>query len=328
MVYWLSNTSALLFLLQRSLKAPGASSSSPHQKPPQPTSFFGRMAQGFRSSSSSANLSVDVVRQVEAKYPALLFKQQLTAYVETIYAIIRDNLKKDLSPLLSSCRKAPEEPSADPSGNSPSANPWEGIIEKLNGLRCTLKENFVPSILVEKMFNQIFSHINLQLFNSLLLHQECCTFSNGEYVKAGLVELDLWCGETKEEYAGLSWDELKHTRQAVGFLVLQQKSSISYDEITNDLCPVLSVHQLYRMCTLYDDDNNTQNVTPDVISSMKILMTDDSSNDDSRSFLLDEDSSIPFSLDEISSSLQEKEFSDVKPASELLENPAFEFLQY
>lgn len=45
MVYWLSNTSALLFLLQRSLKAPGASSSSPHQKPPQPTSFFGRMAQ-------------------------------------------------------------------------------------------------------------------------------------------------------------------------------------------------------------------------------------------------------------------------------------------
>lgn len=61
-------------------------------------------SQGFRS--SSANLSVgpiDVVRQVEAKYPALLFKQQLTAYVEKIYGIIRDNLKKDLSPLLASC---------------------------------------------------------------------------------------------------------------------------------------------------------------------------------------------------------------------------------
>jgi myosin-5 len=40
---------------------------------------------------------------VEAKYPALLFKQQLTAYVETIYGIVRDNFKKDLSPLLSSC---------------------------------------------------------------------------------------------------------------------------------------------------------------------------------------------------------------------------------
>lgn len=61
--------------------------------------------QGFRS-PSSANLPVsafDVVRQVEAKYPALLFKQQLTAYVEKIYGIIRDNLKKELSSLLSSC---------------------------------------------------------------------------------------------------------------------------------------------------------------------------------------------------------------------------------
>lgn len=37
--------------------------------------------------------------------------------------------------------------------------------------------------------------------------------------------------------------------------------------------------------------------------------------------------SIPFSVDELSSSLQEKDFEDVKPAEELLENPAFHFLQ-
>jgi myosin V len=43
------------------------------------------------------------IRQVEAKYPALLFKQQLTAYVEKIYGMIRDNLKKEISPLLASC---------------------------------------------------------------------------------------------------------------------------------------------------------------------------------------------------------------------------------
>ncbi|XP_058001214.1 myosin-6 isoform X2 [Hevea brasiliensis] len=97
MAYWLSNTSTLLCLLQQTLKG--------SQKPPVPTSFFGRMTQSFRSSTSSANLKVgkDPVQLVEAKYPALLFKQQLTAYVETIYGIIRDNLKKDLSPLLSSC---------------------------------------------------------------------------------------------------------------------------------------------------------------------------------------------------------------------------------
>lgn len=291
------------------------------------------MTQGFRS--SSASLSVDVVRQVEAKYPALLFKQQLTAYVETFYGIIRDNLKKDLSPHLSSCIQAPRmsngnaiKSPASSRGSSPKSSPWNSIIDILNGLLRSLKENFVPRVLIQRIFTQIFSYINVQLFNSLLLRRECCTFSNGEYVKQGLAELELWCGEAKEEYAGSSWDELKHTRQAVGFLVIHQKTRISYDEITNDLCPVLSVQQLYRVCTLYwDDDYNTQSVSPDVTSSMKILMTDDSNEDDSNSFLLDDNSSIPFSVDDLSSTFQEKDFSDVKPAAELLENPAFQFLE-
>ncbi|KAI6693783.1 hypothetical protein NL676_021493 [Syzygium grande] len=60
---------------------------------------------------------------------------------------------------------------------------------------------------------------------------------------------------------------------------------------------------------------------------MRILMTEDSSNEASNSFLLDDTSSIPFSVDDISSSLQVKDLSDVKPASDLLENPAFQFLR-
>lgn len=40
---------------------------------------------------------------VEARYPAILFKQQLTACVEKIFGLIRDNLKKELCPLLGSC---------------------------------------------------------------------------------------------------------------------------------------------------------------------------------------------------------------------------------
>ncbi|XP_043719718.1 myosin-6 isoform X1 [Telopea speciosissima] len=333
MAYWLSNTSTLLFLLQRSLKAAG----SPRRKPPPATSLFGRMTQGFRSSPSSANLNVgglDVVRQVEAKYPALLFKQQLTAYVEKIYGIIRDNVKKDLSSLLSLCIQAPRTSRGNVlrssgrslSNNSP-ANHWQSIIETLNMLLSILKENFVPSVLVRKIYTQVFSYINVQLFNSLLLRRECCTFSNGEYVKAGLAELELWCCQAKEEYAGSSWDELKHIRQAVGFLVIHQKSRISYDEITNDLCTILSVQQLYRICTLYWDDNyNTRSVSPNVISSMRVLMTEDSHSAVSNSFLLDDNSSIPFSVDDLSSTLQEKDFLDVKPAEELLENPAFQFL--
>lgn len=46
---------------------------------------------------------LDGLRQVEAKYPALLFKQQLTAFLEKLYGMIRDNLKKEISPLLGLC---------------------------------------------------------------------------------------------------------------------------------------------------------------------------------------------------------------------------------
>ncbi|RXH87188.1 hypothetical protein DVH24_028688 [Malus domestica] len=328
MAYWLSNTSALLFLLQRSLKGSGAGA----KKPSAPTSLFGRMTMGFRSSPSSANLAsaLEVVRQVEAKYPALLFKQQLTAYVEKIYGIIRDNLKKELNPLLSLCIQAPRMSkgvlrSGRSFGKDSPASHWLSIIDGLSTFLGTLKENFVPPVLVKEIFTQTFSYINVQLFNSLLLRRECCTFSNGEYVKSGLAELELWCCQAKEEYAGSSWDELKHIRQAVGFLVIHQKYRISYDEITNDLCPILSVQQLYRICTLYWDDNyNTRSVSPDVISSMRVLMTEDSNNAVSNSFLLDDNSSIPFSVDDLSTSLQEKEFSDVQPADELLEHPAFD----
>jgi myosin V len=45
----------------------------------------------------------DTASVVEAKYPALRFKQLLTAYVEKIYGIIRDDLKKEIRPFLIMC---------------------------------------------------------------------------------------------------------------------------------------------------------------------------------------------------------------------------------
>ncbi|XP_045798255.1 myosin-6-like isoform X2 [Trifolium pratense] len=333
MAYWLSNTSTLLFLLEQSLKSGSSKNATSVGKPPNPTSLFGRMTMGFRSSPSSANLAAPssvVVRKVEAKYPALLFKQQLTAYLEKIYGIVRDNLTKELTSVLALCVQAPKTyKGALRSGrsfgkDSPMVH-WQSIIESLNNLLCTLKENFVPPVLIRKIFSQTFSFINVQLFNSLLVRPGCCTFSNGEYVKAGLAELELWCCQAKEEYAGSSWDELKHIRQAVGFLVIHQKYRISYDEIVNDLCPILSVQQLCKICTLYwDDIYNTQSVSPHVLASMRMDL--DSNNSPNDSFLLDDSSSIPFSVDDLSASLQEKDFSDMEAANELLENPAFQFL--
>ncbi|PRQ41761.1 putative Dilute domain-containing protein [Rosa chinensis] len=280
LAYWLSNASTLLLLLQRTLKPSGAAGIAPQRRRSSSATLFGRMTQSFRGTPQGVNLSlinggastgVDTLRQVEAKYPALLFKQQLTAYVEKIYGMIRDNLKKEISPLLGLCIQ-------------------------------------VPPFLVRKVFTQIFSFINVQLFNSLLLRRECCSFSNGEYVKAGLAELEHWCYKATDEYAGSAWDELKHIRQAIGFLVL-------------------SIQQLYRMSTMYwDDKYGTHSVSSDVISNMRVLMTEDSKNAVSNSFLLDDDSSIPFSVDDLSKSMEQIDISDIEPPPLIRENSGFSFL--
>ncbi|GJW93030.1 ty3-gypsy retrotransposon protein [Tanacetum coccineum] len=80
-------------------------------------------------------------------------------------------------------------------------------------------------------------------------------------------------GQRDSDGAGSAWDELKHVRQAIGFLVL-------------------SVQQLYRICTLYwDDKYNMESVSEEVMSSMRELMTEDANTAVSSSFLLDDNSS-------------------------------------
>ncbi|KAI8530396.1 hypothetical protein RHMOL_Rhmol11G0055100 [Rhododendron molle] len=205
----------------------------------------------------------DGVSHVEARYPAILFKQQLTACVEKIFGLIRDNLKKEISPLLGLCIQAPKfqrvhggKSSRSP-GSVPQQSPssqWDSIIRFLDSLMSRLRENHVPSFFVRKIATQVFSFINISLFNSLLLRRECCTFSNGEYVKSGLVELEKWIVSATEEFAGTSWHELNYIRQAVGFLVVAQ---------------------------------------------MREILNKDSQNLTSNSFLLDDDLSIPFSTEDI-----------------------------
>jgi len=48
------------------------------------------------------------------------------------------------------------------------------------------------------------------MIGSLLLRRDCCTFSNGEYVKAGLAELELWCCQAKEEVLIFVLDRLSY----------------------------------------------------------------------------------------------------------------------
>jgi len=75
---------------------------------------------------------------------------------------------------------------------------------------------------VRKLFQQLFSFVNVQLFNQLLLRRECCSFSNGEYVKTGLAEVENWIHSAGKDWTGESWDELRYIRQVLfslhGFL--------------------------------------------------------------------------------------------------------------
>ncbi|KAE8667135.1 Myosin-12 [Hibiscus syriacus] len=335
--YWLSNSSTLLLLLQRTLKASGAESLTPKRRRSTSASLFGRMSQGLRGSPQSAGFSflngrllggLDDLWQVEAKYPALLFKQQLTAFLEKIYGMIRDNLKKEISPVLASCIQAPRTSRASLVKGRSQANAvarqaliahWQSIVKTLNNYLKTMWANYAPSFLICKVFTQTFSFINVQLFNSLLLRRECCSFSNGEYVKAGLAELEQWCHDATEEFSGSSWDELKHIRQAVGFLVIHQKPKKTLKEITNDLCPVLSIQQLYRISTMYWDDKYGN-------CKYESYVTEDSNNAVSSSFLLDDDSSIPFSMDDISKSMQQIEVAEIDPPPLILGHSGFTFL--
>ena len=90
---------------------------------------------------------------------------------------------------------------------------WATILGVLDNLLAMLRSAHVPQFLIKKLFQQLFSFINVQLFNQLLLRRECCSFSNGEYVKTGLAEVENWLENAGEAWVGQSWDELRFIRQ-------------------------------------------------------------------------------------------------------------------
>ncbi|XP_057248607.1 myosin-15 isoform X3 [Beta vulgaris subsp. vulgaris] len=330
--YWLSNASALLCILQRCLKSNSFLNAASNRGAGSAI-LSGRFAQGLKTPLKYIGVD-DGVSHVEARYPAILFKQQLTASVEKIFGLIRDNLKKEISPLLGHCIQAPKATRSGKSSRSPggvpqqlSVNQWDSIIQFLDSLMNRLRKNHVPSFFIRKLITQVFSFINISLFNSLLLRRECCTFSNGEYVKSGLAELEKWISSVTEEFAGTAWHELNYIRQAVGFLVIHQKRKKSLEEIKQDLCPALTVRQIYRISTMYwDDKYGTQSVSNEVVAQMREMLNKDNQNLATNSFLLDDDLSIPFSTEDISKAIPAIDPMDVKPPVGVSDVPAAQFL--
>ena len=347
LTYWLSNTFALLHLLQRTLKTSGGAGSRRRTGLGSGVGIFERFNSRLRAASTPAEPDettpgIPGVKQVDAKYPAFLFKQQLTAFVEKIYGFLRDNMKKEITPQLGSCIQAPraargggasrgrgnasQTATSTADGGPQLGTHWRAILDCLDALLVTFRANHVPVFLVRKFFTQIFCFINVQLFNALLLRRECCSFSNGEYIKTGLAELEVWLIESKE-YTGTAWEELRYIRQAVQLLVIHQKPKKTLNEITLELCPVLSIQQLYRISTMYwDDKYGTETVSQEVLHAMKELMMKDQNTNMSNSFLLDDDSSIHFTIDDISGAPTQIDLDAVQIPKHLAADPAFEFL--
>ncbi|GLI63183.1 hypothetical protein VaNZ11_005953 [Volvox africanus] len=352
--YWLTNTVTLLHMLSRNIKP---ASGSKQSRGGVTAAGVGAAARsvlggmfGSRTSASPGSVSpMDVAslhiggvggyKQVEAKYPALLFKQQLDAFVQKIFPVIRDNVRKEISPMLSNCIHTPKASSRPTARHGAAAHgggdkaagagsglqtaahkSWTDILQVLDTLVAVIKVNYVPKVLVQALFKQIFRFINVQLFNQLLLRRECCSFSNGEYVKTGLEQVALWINGAGLDCIADSWDELKFLRQAVTFLVIGNKAKKSLEEITSDLCPTLSIQQLYRISTMYwDDKYNTETVSPEVLSQMKQAMVD-SNSATSHSFLLDDDSSLPFQSAEVLASMDDKDLYTGIPVPEVLQD--------
>ncbi len=104
--YWLTNTTTLLFLLQRNIKPAssgslkGRAQAAGRAAGSMLNSWLGRGASMGGGEASIHGGGVGGFRLVEAKYPALLFKQQLDAFVQKIFPMLRDNVKKAITPLL------------------------------------------------------------------------------------------------------------------------------------------------------------------------------------------------------------------------------------
>ncbi|XRB20861.1 myosin V [Pseudoscourfieldia marina] len=394
--FWLANTTTLLCLLQRTLRAGsgaggGVNGNRRRASIAQASNMLQRAFGSFGGANRSAATALSPggaaaspvipglaafgiggvtasagMASVEAKYPALLFKQQLAAFAEKIYGMLRDNVKKEVTPLLTSCIQQPRKEGGGAGGGatrgqirgagsaggdhplarqgsigSPKSSGgadddehqmgaatscWNTILNVLDELLRTLQKNNVSSFLIQKLFKQVFSFINVQLFNALLLRRECCSFSNGEYVKTGLAELEHWIHSVGNQWLGDSWDEMRYIRQAVTFLVVHHKPRKSLAEITSDMCPCLSIQQLYRISTMYWDDRyGTETVSTQVLSSMKQLMLEDNSG--SNSFLLDDDMSVPFTMDEIATNMPDLSLEKLPTPELLSDNTSFDFLK-
>lgn len=285
LAYWLSNSCTLLVLMQRTFETT-------------PTTIFGprrrlkfvelvkRIIEELKGNPGFHDTHlIEELSGHKARRPAMLFKGHLTSFLEKVYEIIMDHVTQELRQLFF-CSIT------EPTISQTLFDHWQVIEQILTKYSTVLKSNYVPPFLIGKFFTQVFSAINAQLFNILLRQKKCYYSSSAKSMKAGLERLEVWCSSQTEEYAGSSWEQLRHIRETVRFLVIGGKSKKNLTDITN-LCPVLSKPHLYQIITMHSANTDSRNtVSPEVhvsvASSKECMIFEHASMEDSRKALMED----------------------------------------
>jgi hypothetical protein len=81
-----------------------------------------------------------------------------------------------------------------------------------------------------------------------------------------------WWIEDRWRWLDGCWDELQHIRQAIYFLTEPNKPELSLQDIADELRPLLTTHQLYRLANMFNDDMfGTQGVSSEVRRDCALL---------------------------------------------------------
>ncbi|KAG2483386.1 hypothetical protein HYH03_017738 [Edaphochlamys debaryana] len=275
--YWLSTTVTLWRMINTHLKPPAKPAGAAMR--PNLGALFEASAGG---DSAAAPAAPGGIPQAAAKYPALLFERQLDAFARKIFPMIGDNVIEKVQPLLDTYIAMPQ---AGSNKHPATSRTWSPLLMELDEALGTVKANHLPEVLVQALFKQLFRFANVHFFNETLLRRECCSFTNGAFVEAGLGRVEAWIKGAGETCMADSWEELAPLRQGVGFLTMPNKPAKSLEQI-QQLCPMLSVGQLYRISSMsrLDDLCDSHAVSSSVLARMKEAVVASSS---SRTFMLD-----------------------------------------
>ncbi|XP_019083905.1 PREDICTED: myosin-17-like [Camelina sativa] len=104
---------------------------------------------------------------------------------------------------------------------------------------------------------------------------------------------------------------------------------MTLEEVTRELCPMLSILHLYRISTMYwDGKYGTRSVSSDLVTNMRAMIPEDwERNPITSPFLLDNDSSIPFTVEDMSKSMEQVDVNYSEPPPHLI-NDDFDQLLY